>query len=243
MVIVRKSLTFFLLSDVNVQNSILHTAILQKNLIIVKLLLGAKVDVNAQSKDGSMALAIAVETNQTHIVQIILEAGAAVNVDLNGAPILNIALSKKNSEISEMLLKAGVDINAISKTNVTAFSIAVQNGLEGIVRHLVEAGANVHVECNGSPLLNVATLNQSKAIIEMLLKAGADANGTSDKYRFFDPALHVAITTENQSIVELLLKYGADVNLQFQNNTPLCLAVEKKPYKYCSDSFGIWCGC
>jgi len=62
--------------------------------------------------------------------------------------------------------------------------------------------------------LNIAVRFGKKAITELLLSNGADANHRFGLYRHSDTALQVAASGGHQDIVSLLLEKGAEVNAQ-----------------------------
>ncbi|XP_033213947.1 ankyrin-3-like [Belonocnema kinseyi] len=219
-------------ADVNIEindSPILNFALSTKNINISEMILKSGINVNAKSRDGITALSIAVYNSMETIVQPLLEAGANPNVGLYLTPILNIALAKENLKIAEMLIKFGANVNTKSIFGIAPLGIAVDSELPEIVRHLLDAGANVNVIHDNKSVLQNAVSKKNVAITEMLLKAGADANfNRNADYHHDKPAIFTAVETNNKLIVEMLLKHGADVNIIFKNSTPLCLAAERE---------------
>ena len=84
---------------------------------------------------------------------------------------------------------------------------AAQNGHLGIVKMLIEAGAEVNAEyATGWTALMFAASKGKTAIVECLLNHGADPNVTDDKR--FNPLMYAASKRYND-IVSLLEKAGS----------------------------------
>jgi ankyrin repeat protein len=84
-------------------------------------------------------------------------------------------------------------------------------------------------------LLQEAVSAGQKAIVDLLLAHGADANAVHGQSRSLPP-LHIAAETGRQDIAESLIKAGADVNLRVTVGSdcaalvPLCLACQRGHY-------------
>jgi ankyrin repeat protein len=121
------------------------------------------------------------------------------------------AAMQGDEETIRTLLKQGVDVNAAQGDGMTALHWAAMHDDAEMAQILLYAGANVKAESRiGSVTpLSLATQSGSPAIVEMLLKAGANP-----KTKMMDSMtpLMVAATAGNPDVVNLLLKAGADVN-------------------------------
>ena len=104
--------------------------------------------------------------------------------------------------------------------NPNALYYASQLGLKGVVKGLLEKGdteANVRgVDANAvagfyGNALQVASVHQQIAVVELLLEHGADVNVQGG---FYHTALQAASFSGSKKIVQLLLDKGADVNEQ-----------------------------
>ena len=92
---------------------------------------------------------------------------------------------------------------------------AVRNGDVAALRELLDAhpellNANTHNRF-GSTALHFAAYFKQQAIVEELLKRGADVNAVNNEGT---TPLHDAIASGHEGIVRLLLQGGADINLR-----------------------------
>jgi len=151
----------------------------------------------------------------------------------DGRSPLDYALG--DSEIMQMLLDKGADVNSISKTGETALYRASTEGLAVTVQMLLECGAKLDVKhklLQGETALHSAAFQSNVAIVQLLLAAGANVHLKSQDG---DTPLHSAVKathiyTDVQgqfAVVQLLLAKGAGASVDVKNNTgetPLHLA-------------------
>lgn len=101
--------------DLQLQNwqglACLHIATLQRNQLLMELLLQNGADIDAQEgTSGKTALHLAVETQERGLVQFLLQAGAQVDARmLNGCTPLHLAAGRGLGTISSTLCQAGAD--------------------------------------------------------------------------------------------------------------------------------------
>jgi ankyrin repeat protein len=212
-------------------DSLLVFAALGNSVSIIKKLLEAGADVNAQiSGDYGSALAAAAEQGNEVIVRLLLEAGADINAQISGSygSALAAAAVRGDEETVRLLLEAGADVNAeMSGHYGSVLAAAAVEGNEAAVRLLLEAGADVNAQISddyGSALAAAAVRGNVTAV-KLLLEAGADVNAQiSGSY---GSALAAAALRGDEAIVKLLLEAGADVNAQLtgQYSTALAVAV------------------
>ena len=98
---------------------------------------------------------------------------------------------------------------------------------------LLKAGAPVNSEYQGLTALLVSVANGNPAIVQELLAAGAQADGTHQTHEFSLP-LMVAAALGKPKIVELLLDAGANPNRSTKTGlTPLHVAASRKRLDAC----------
>ena len=158
---------------------------------MVKMLLnhGARAD-SALTSNGSSPLHAAAKRGYHNVVARLLKATEA-NINLrrttDGATALFVAAEKGFGDVVKVLIQHGADVNQRANTGATPLLVAVYHSYEDVVRQLIQAGCRVNSNSAGtdvgqdtqdaSPLMMAAHrchLRNSRAIVEMLLKAGAD---------------------------------------------------------------------
>ena len=182
------------------------------------------------------SLHIAVKKNAPNLARLLLQKGAKLNLkdDIGDTP-LHIAVEHETEEMVELLLKNGANPQAVDSMGRQALHYAVEDGQESMVKVLLDHGGVKDVAVDPllrSTLLHFAVNRGNSTIIEIILKAGSDANG---KDHWGDTPLHRLMrldpTPHLTKIVSLLLKFGAQVNTG--NNyadTPLhSAAVYRRP--------------
>ena len=159
----------------------------------VKRLIEVGVDVNHQDTVGYTALMAASEMGHIDIVKLLIEEGADVNhQDDGGYTALRAASEMGHIDIVKLLIEEGADVNAMTVEahwvgttifgrsydkwtigGYTALMVASEMGHTGIVKLLIEAGADVNAQADdGYTALRAASLRH-KDIATLLIEAGA----------------------------------------------------------------------
>ncbi|KAJ5998507.1 hypothetical protein N7451_006317 [Penicillium sp. IBT 35674x] len=148
-----------------------------------------------------------------HVVQVLLDEGAEVNIqDQWSLTALQAASLSGSQQVVLMLIDKGADINARFGFYDTALQAASARGHQQIVEMLLNRGADVNIQGGDySTALQAASAEGHQQIVEMLLNRGADVNIQGGDY---STALQAASARGHQQIVEMLLNRGADVNIQ-----------------------------
>ena len=117
-----------------------------KSLDVVKALLIAGAEVNAQTRSGQTALIIGAKENRLDIVRLLLVAGADVNAQetflSKKITALTYAVRNNNPELVKLLLMAGADANAKSQNGMIVLETAERMGYSDIAQMLRDAGAD-----------------------------------------------------------------------------------------------------
>jgi ankyrin repeat protein len=114
------------------------------------------------------ALYTAVGFGNPQIVQMLLEAGAAVDSgDGNDTP-LNLAIKQQNLTIIRQLLNAGSDVNLDMEDEERAVMTAASTGNVEIVQILVDVGATLEEWSQGESVLSLAAQGGHEEIYEYL---------------------------------------------------------------------------
>jgi ankyrin repeat protein len=189
----------------------------------VQRLLRQGADVNARAENGTTALMLATAVGDIRLVRTLLDHGADVNAK-NQAGATALMWAVGDGAKVKALLGRGADVNARADSGRTPLLIAVGSpGAAGVVKVLIEKGADVRYNHKGFTVLMAAVEGVDRAVVQLLLAKGADVKA---KNRVGWTALHAAAVAGDRAIAEDLLAHGADVNASetLQGRTPLLWA-------------------
>ena len=136
------------------------------NLIKVKNLIKAGVDVNSKDTFGKTALIYACRENYLEIVKSLIVAGADVNLadsDRTWTPLIEAAY-KGNQKIVSLLIEAGVDVNFYNGY-FTAINYAQSGSHREIIQILRDAGARNYHEFPLAKMRGIDGINCTNTII------------------------------------------------------------------------------
>jgi uncharacterized protein len=150
---------------------------------------------------------------------------AAMNLMAATSDVADAAMKGNKEAVRSLLLKKA-DVNAPQVDGTTALHWAVSSDDLETADLLIRAGAKVTAtNREGVMPLQIAAVNGNAAMIDKLIKAGADPNAALDP--FGDTALMMASRTGKIDAVKMLLDRGAKVNVieTWGDTTPLMWAV------------------
>ncbi len=210
---------------------------------MIQLLLSSGVDVNAPvAADGWTALLSAIKNGYRSLVPILVNAGANVNVWSRGEtaillaakvqerdiyqylyPLVNRAIRLCADRDGEQLLQSTLKRRTREQNHLAEKFIemaAAGNSQE--VRQAIASGIDINAFCaNGHTALMAAAYYGQKAIVKILLAAGAEPNLLSDGDDGLGYGMSALMFVANSffasnrdPIVQLLIEAGADVDLQ-----------------------------
>ncbi|QZW33284.1 MPPV-015 ankyrin repeat protein [Magpiepox virus 2] len=199
----------------------LHLAVESNNIKMLKVLVSYGADINTVDNAGKTPICCAVIRNLIDVTKELISLGADINKgDINNmTPLHHMMRFAESTELIEILLDHGADINAVNNFGETPLHI-LKGSRDHITRTLITRGANVHaIDYNGNTLLHKAMLN-SNAILTDIIKLGVDINYRNNLEG--KTPLHYAVMYPLRKRVSILLQHGADVNIiDNSGNTPL----------------------
>jgi ankyrin repeat protein len=195
-------------ADVNAKNkggyTALHLAAKKGHVEVAKVLLEAKADIGLVSKSGKTALHyVAYYNGNLDLAAALLDAGAAVNAkDGKNKTPLDYALSKKRTELTELLRSKGGKTTKELAAAENIFAAADVGDLEAIKKHL-EGGEDVNAaNKQGYTALHMAVRRGQKDAAALLLEKGANVNAERKGKTTLDFA------GKNEEIAALLREKG-----------------------------------
>ncbi|XP_044219403.1 ankyrin repeat domain-containing protein 31-like isoform X3 [Thunnus albacares] len=197
--------------------NLLHKAVLQGDIQMLKDILKLGPDVNMTDNAGWTALHEAVLRDQYEATLYLINAGALINVAAhNGVTPLHDAIRDGHKRIAELLLKHGANPLLKADDGETAFGINTEPSLRVLMEKNIPkdspsaASGNRREELSGWTPLHEAALCGHYDVILDLIKAGAQVNATACNG---DTPLHDAIANGHMKIVSALLRHGANPKL------------------------------
>jgi ankyrin repeat protein len=173
---------------------------------VIRLLLDNGARVNTVDQNGLTALKSAASKNNVKSMDLLVRAGARVNITSPEKSALYHAIEGNGLDAVKYLLRHGADpyrlYNMISPLHASVFT---QNA--DIVKEMI-AATKPRIASHGVGPLNTAIRNGYDNIATLLIRAGVNLNSTSDPEM---PLVMASIFGRTQ-IVRLLLRGGANVN-------------------------------
>ncbi|XP_078594969.1 uncharacterized protein LOC144872550 [Branchiostoma floridae x Branchiostoma japonicum] len=167
----------------------------------------------------------AVREGDVQTVRRDLKAGVDVNAyrDWRGEyqTSLHVASRYGQTEVAELLIKNGAELEARNSDDQTSLHVASEYGQTEVAELLIKNGANLEVRgWRDQTSLHVASQYGQTEVAELLIKNGADLETRGDWRR--QTSLHVASVNGQTEVAELLIKNGADLEARDRyQDTPL----------------------
>jgi len=194
----------------------LRVAVMLGSEDMVRWLIEKKVDVNAVSpRDGTTALYWAACKGHIGIVNMLIEAGADVNIaDSLGVTSIKGAIEKGHSEVVSRLIDAGARLDFRDRTTgQTLLHLAALYGHKGIVETLLAAGVDPGAtDSSKKTPLDCACRYGHGQVADLLKQKSADQKSCSDRSPETDRADHKL--AEKEAVAWCLSNRGWAVRTQ-----------------------------
>ena len=190
-----------------------------------EFLLEQQIDLNLPDEERNTSLfqASTLGAEFAGMARQLIEAGADVRCVKDGFMPLHTAAQKGHQFTVDFLLKGGANPDALSADGRTALFLASQMGHAGIVKKLVDAGAQVNLAAPFIFPLLIAVHEDHQDVVEILLDAGAELENEN----FGMTPVVIAVEYQRTGILEYLLNRNANANPRHGKGFALHTAAKK----------------
>jgi ankyrin repeat protein len=161
--------TFLSINSFSQEKSIFDIA-RNGSLAELKILVKQNPDIiNRKNKEGYTPLTLSCYSGNNEVAKYLIENVKNINAKSGYGTPLMAAVVKNNTELTTLLIKKGVYINATDPNGTTALHYAVMFGLEEITKLLVTAKAKIDLKDNrGNSAIDYAKIKGNSNIIQLL---------------------------------------------------------------------------
>jgi len=215
--------------DIINKHNILHFAVDNNNIYMVKKILTYKPDLNFKDNEQWTALHYAAKRDNFDIAELLIKEGAIINIENDewDTP-LHIACKKRNETFIHHILNRYynniINVNYFNKNGNTPLHLASANNNDNIVRILLENGAKADaINDKNETSLHIAVKYNDIKIINLLLEK--DPNIINKVTSEGKTPLYYAVQYNHIASVNFLLRYNPDINIEaFNNMKPIDVA-------------------
>ncbi|MBN3277926.1 AKD1B protein, partial [Polyodon spathula] len=193
-----------------------HLAAEHGCLEMVEMMMGEEYKLSTKEKDqdNNTALHLAAKNGHIEVIKLLLDSFKEERNKVNeaGKTALYLASEGGYYECVEVLLKAGCDVNIVTKNGNNVLHGVSESGHASLVKLLIDNRADMNC-LNDQKLapIHLAVANCHIPAIHTFIDSGCDINITDRRNQ---TALHIAAELGKADIVEMILKAGADLSIQ-----------------------------
>jgi ankyrin repeat protein len=189
----------------------------------VSTLLFAGTSPDTPADDGTRPLFWAVRVNRSDIVKLLLEKGADVNAEEDDeGTALELAAMSGHADLVKLLLSRGAAVNHKDHGGHTALMMSAMGAMITEVPHFVLQTIWDSDENDRSEAVLANLGHEHRAVMDLLLEAGADADLQADDCGL--TALMIAAMGGKVDLVQTLLKHRVKVNIKNDDGNALKFA-------------------
>ena len=201
-------------------------------LTIAKILISKGCDVDLPDGVGLAPIHVAVTKSDTKLTELLIEAGADLNVKTNhvDTPLVKAIDFGSIDNVSLLLSTNKVDVNGVVTLGNTALLTAVLNNNLVAVMELLKYGARSNVGPPDSCPLSWSAAHRQVLFLLLMLLNGGNINATNS----FDHASLLLTLTRKNSVsgVNMLMQLGVDPDLENKlGSTALWAAVKDNNFR------------
>ena len=178
---------------------------------VLQFIIDQGADVNATSEVNGTPLMLASQNGNVDATNVLLSAGADRTIkDAVGDTWIHYAIRGGcSTEVLQLIIDKGADVNATSEVSGTPLMLASQNGNVDAMNVLLRAGADQTIkDAVGDTWIHYAIHGGcSKEVLQFIIDKGADVNATSE---VSGTPLMLASHNGNVDAMNVLLRAGAD---------------------------------
>jgi cytochrome c len=176
----------------------IYYAVRRGHLDALKLLIERGADVNAASIFGP-PLTVAAAKGRVEHMALLLQHGANADIQFNGEAALHVVIKLKCLACVELLVRAGADVNLLTKNRETAMHFAKLYGYREIAGFLAANGAVAPVFPPISDKLSAANVDHGKQLYE---KNCSGCHPLDDKTKANGPNLWDVVGRDKASLAD-----------------------------------------
>lgn len=175
-------------------------------------------------------LHLAAALGNQELIKLLLEEGAAVNVQCGAEKMtpLHLAAEDGDAECVNLLIEAGANVSIKNKKHQTPLHLAALSQSPETIELLLKQNANPNAsDVDGrTPLhCSIVKVTRTCECVRLLLDAGAKVNKPDE---FGYTPLHLAALNEFSHCVMLLINYGGDVTMRTNGGISVLTFITRK---------------
>lgn len=171
---------------------VINYTISKNNRNMLEMLLSIDFLYSKINKNGMTLLQSACSLNKLEIVKYLFALSIDLdinNINKNQKTALSYAITSKNKQLVELLLKKGANANTLESDEKSMLQLAIEHESLEIVSLLIDFGADInYINKNGMSVFHTVCIKGNKDIFWLFLEKGAKNTANHLNYTPFDYA-------------------------------------------------------